>query len=68
MQTVLVLLVASIVGMSAVSLLVAFHSLTIGLQEDWPWQGYFGFGILILSSIVIPLGIIVIHNLVKKSL
>ena len=66
MQTVLVLLVASIVGMSAVSLLVAFHSLTLGLQEDWPWHGYFGFGILILSSIIVPCGVIVIHNLVRS--
>jgi len=66
MQTVLVLLVASIVGMSAVSLLVAFHSLTIGLQENWPWHGYFGFGILILSSIIVPCGVIVIHNLVRR--
>lgn len=66
MQTVLVLLVASIVGMSAVSLLVAFHSLTVGLQEDWPWPGYFGLGILILSSIIVPCGVIVIHNLVRS--
>ena len=66
MQTVLVLLVASIVGMSAVSLLVAFHSLTVGLQEDLPWPGYFGLGILILSSIIVPCGGIVIHNLVRS--
>ena len=66
MQTVLVLLVASIVGISAVSLLVAFHSLTMGFQDDWPWHGYFGLGILILSSIVVPCGVIVIHNLVRS--
>ena len=63
MQTVIVLLVASIVGISTVTLLIAFHTLTIGLQQDWPWSGYIGFGILIISSCIVPLGVIVIHNL-----
>ena len=66
MQTVIVLLVSSIVGISTITLLVAFYSLTIGLQQDWPWGGYIGLGILILSSCVVPLGVIVIHNLVKR--
>jgi hypothetical protein len=66
MQTVIVLLVASIVGISTITLLVAFYSLTIGLQQDWPWGGYIGLGILILSSCVIPVGVIVIHNIVKR--
>ena len=66
MQTVIVLLISSIVGISTITLLVAFHALTLGLQQDWPWGGYIGFGILILSSCVVPLGVIVIHNLVKR--
>ena len=66
MQTVIVLLISSIVGISTVTLLIAFYSLTIGLQQDWPWGGYIGLGILILSSCVVPLGVIVIHNLVKR--
>ena len=67
MQTVIVLLISSIVGISTVTLIIAFYSLTIGLQQDWPWGGYIGFGILILSSCIIPIGVILIHNIIKWS-
>jgi hypothetical protein len=66
MRTFQVLALAVIGGGAGANLLVAFHSLTVGLQTDWPFQGWLGFALLILCAILAPLSVIGIHRVVSE--